>query len=96
MNQNPGTHRQTDDEEIKYYVNGEEVVHAYQKPPDREVFKLTVREVLTSAGFAPPEDYELTRDGDSRPFESLDDQIPIDFGERFTATHKGQTPVSRR
>ena len=81
-------------EEIKYFVNGEEVLHAYQKPPDREVFQLTVREVLTSAGFTPPEEYSLTQDADNNTFTSLDKEIPIDFGERFTATHKGPTPAS--
>ena len=82
------------DEEIKYFVNGEEVIHIFQKPPDRKIFKLTVREILTSAGFTPAEEYELTRDADNHTYESLDDEVPIAHGDRFTATHKGPTPAS--
>ena len=95
MDRNAEARRQAGTEEIKYFVNGEEVVHAYEKPPDREVFKLTVREILTSAGFTPPEEYELTSDADNHHYTSLDEEVPVDFGERFTATHKGVTPVSR-
>ena len=83
-----------DDEEIKFFVNGEDVVHTYRKPPDREEFTLSVREILTLADFAPPENYELTRDADNHTFASLDDRVPVKFGERFTATYKGDTPVS--
>ena len=82
------------DEDIKFYVNEEEVVYQYQKPDDREIFTLTVREILTVAGFTPPEDYELTRYGDSHPYSSLDDEVAVKFGEHFTATHKGPTPTS--
>ena len=82
------------EEVIKYFVNGEEVTHAYQKPPDRERFTLTVHEILASAGFTPVEEYELTRDGAQHSFESLDEAVPIEFGERFTATFTGPTPVS--
>ena len=87
-------HAKADEEEIKYFVNGEEVVHSYTKPSDRTVFKLTVKEILTSAGFTPPEEYELTRDADNHEYTDLEEEIPIEFGERFTATHKGVTPVS--
>ena len=90
MNQDP-SHQE--DEEIKYFVNGEEVVYSYQKPPDRKVFKLTVNEILKSAGFNPVE-YELTRDADNHKYTSGDDEIAVEFGERFTATHKGDTPAS--
>ena len=82
------------EEVIKYFVNGEEVTHPYQKPPDRERFTLTVRELLASAGFTPVEEYELTRDGAQHPFESSDEAVPVEFGERFTATFKGPTPFS--
>ena len=82
------------DEEIKYFVNGEEVIHSYQKPPDRKVFTLTVNEVLESAGFKPPDEYELTRDADSHTYASGNDEVQITFGERFTATHKGPTQTS--
>ena len=84
----------TDVEEVKFFVNGEEVVHSFQKPPDRKVFKLTVREILTIAGFTPVEDYELTRDVDSHKFTSLDEKVPVENGELFTATHKGPTLAS--
>ena len=83
-----------DDEEIKFFVNGEDVVHTYQKPRDREEFTLSVREILTEAGFTPPEEYGLTRDADNHTFGSLDEEVPVKFGERFTATHTGVTPVS--
>ncbi len=82
------------EESVKYYVNGEEEVHEYDKGPDREEFSLSVREILAEAGFTPVEDYELTRDSDNHEFESLDERVPIKFGERFTATYKGDTPVS--
>ena len=79
------------EESVKYYVNGEEEVHEYDKGPDREEFTLSVREILTSAGFTPVEDYELTRDSENHKFESLDDEVPVKFGESFTATHKADT-----
>ena len=82
------------EEVIKYYVNGEEVTHAYQKPPDREPFTLTAGEILASAGFTPVEEYELASDSDERTFESPDDPVPVEFGEEFTATFKGATPFS--
>ena len=82
------------DEEIKYFVNGEEVIHIFQKSPDRKIFKLTVREILTSAGFKPAEDYELSRDADHVTYASLDESVPVENGERFTATFKGMTPAS--
>lgn len=82
------------EESVKYYVNGEEEVHEYNKGPDRKQPALSVREILVEAGFTPVEQYELTRDSDGRKFESLDELVPIEFGEKFTATYKGDTPVS--
>lgn len=82
------------EESVKFYVNGEEVVHEYNKGSDREKLTLSVREILASAGFTPVEDYELTRDSDNHKFDSLDVKVPVKFGEKFTATHKGDTPVS--
>ena len=82
------------EETIKYFVNGEEIVHVFQKPPDREVFQLTVRDILESAGFSPAEDYELTRDAKNETFGSPDDEVQITNGERFTAVYKGPTPTS--
>ena len=82
------------DEEIKYFVNDEEEIASFQKSPDRKVFELTVREILTRAGFTPAEDYELTRDADNHTYPSLEAEVPIKHGDRFTATHKGPTPAS--
>ena len=82
------------DEEIKYFVNDEEEIVSFQKSPDRKVFELTVREILTRAGFVPAEDYEFTRDADNHTYGSPDDEVPIEQGDRFTATHKGPTPAS--
>ena len=81
-------------EEIKFFVNEEEVVYSYQKPPDRKVFKLTVREILTLAEFTPVEGYNLTRDSDGHKYTSLDDEVPVEHGDKFTATYKGVTPAS--
>ena len=82
------------DETIKLYVNGEEVVYRFDKPDDRERFQLSVRDILAGAGFTPAEDYYLTRDKDNHRFTDLDEEIEVEFGERFTAKHQGQTPVS--
>lgn len=84
----------TGDESIKLDVNGEEVVYHFEKSDDRERFKLSVRDILTGAGFTPAEDYYLTRDIDNHRFADLNEEIEVEFGERFTAKHQGQTPVS--
>ena len=89
-----GLNQSENDEEIKYFVNGEEVTHSFHKPPDRKIFELTVREILASAGFTPAEDYELTRDADHHTYVSLDKKVPVENGEKFTATYKGPTPAS--
>ena len=81
-------------EVVKFYVNGEEVTHAYVKPPERKRFTLSVREILVSAGFTPAEEYELTRDADHHTYQTLDEEVPIENGDRFTATFKGPTPAS--
>ena len=81
-------------EVIKYFVNGEQIEHTFEKPADRRPFQLTVRTILESAGFAPPEDYELTRDADAHTFDDLLEEVVIINGERFTATFKGPTPTS--
>ena len=82
------------DEEIKFFVNGEEEVVSFQKTPDRKVLTLSVSEILTRAGFTPAEEYELTRDSDNHTYGSQDDEVPIEHGDRFTAKHKGPTPAS--
>ena len=70
----------------KYFVNGES-----QTTRER---KLTVREILTHAGFTPAEDYELIRDHGHHVFASLDEQVPLHQGERFTVKFCGPTPTS--
>lgn len=75
-----------DDKVITYFVNGEE-----ESTTDH---KLRVRDVITGAGFAPAEDYDLTRDNGGKTFDDLDEFIPIHRGERFTVTFKGTTPTS--
>ena len=81
-------------EELKFFVNEEEIVYEYQKSPDRRGYVLTVEQILTSAGFVPVENFELTRDSDGQTFNSPEDEVAIELGERFTATFKSQTPVS--
>ena len=86
--------RTKQDEVIKYFVNGEEVTHAFQKAPERKIFKLTMREILESAGFTPAEDFELARDSDHTIYAAPDEEVPVENGDRFTATYKGPTPTS--
>ena len=81
-------------EELKFFVNEEEVVYEYQKLPDRRGYVLTMEQILTSAGFVPAEGFELTRDSDGQTFASLQDEVTVELGEHFTATYKGPTPVS--
>ena len=81
-------------EELKFFVNEEEVVYQYRKSPDRRGYVLTVEQILTSAGFVPVEGFELTRDSDGQPFYSPQDEVTLEPGEHFTATYKDQTPVS--
>ena len=83
------------EEVIKYFVKRREV-HARlsEAPRSRAFHTLTAGEILASAGFTPLEQYELTRDSDQHHFESSDEPVPVEFGEEFTATFKGATPVS--
>ena len=81
-------------EVIKFFVNGEEVEHEFEKPPKRGRFTLKVREILESAGFTPVDEWELTRDQDNHTFASLYEEVPLQQREQFTATFKGPTPVS--
>ena len=86
--------RQEAGEVVKYFVNDEEVTHTFDKPPERKRFTLSVGEILGSAGFTPVEEYELTRDSDHHRYDSIDKGVPVENGDRFTATFKGATPVS--
>ena len=81
-------------EELKFFVNEEEVVYEYQKSPDRRGYVLTVEQILSSAGFEPVGNFELTRNEGGLPFTSPEDEVVIEPGEHFTATYKGPTPVS--
>ena len=81
-------------EELKFFVNEEEVVYEYRKSPDRRGYVLTVEQILTSAGFVPVEGFDLTRDSDGKTFDSPQDEVAVEFGEHFTARYKDPTPVS--
>ena len=81
-------------EVVKYFVNGEQVEHTFEKPPQRKRFELKVSQILESAGFKPAEDYELTRDADDHTYASVDEEVPVANGDRFTATYKAPTPAS--
>ena len=90
----PATVIVQDHEVIKFFVNGEQIEHEFEKPPERKRFSLTVRKILESAGFTPVEEWQLTRDQDNRSFESPGDDVTLENGEQFTATFKGPTPAS--
>ena len=82
-------------EDIKYYVNEEEVEKEFEKPEGRGGIELSVAEILESAGFSPADEWTLTRNSDNHEFGSLEDEVPLSNGERFTAKFKGPTPTSR-
>lgn len=71
---------------ITYFVNGEEEATTERK--------MTVKEVLTRAGFTPVEDYVLTSDAGNKTFSDPAEVINIHPGERFTVTFTGTTPTS--
>jgi hypothetical protein len=73
-------------ETITYYVNGES-----QHTSER---KLSVRVILSTAGFNPPEQYRLERDDGHHIYGSLDEEVSLHQGERFTALFQGPTPTS--
>ena len=72
--------------ETTYFINGESQTTTRHK--------LTVRKILSNAGFNPVEEYRLTRDAGNKVFENYDDEAPIHENERFTATFLGPTPTS--
>jgi hypothetical protein len=55
---------------------------------------MTVREILTAAGFTPAEQYRLTRDEGNHVYDNYDQKVELHQGERFTATYLGPTPTS--
>ena len=71
---------------VTYFVNGE--------PLATDKRELTVREILTSAGFTPAEEYRLTRDAGQHVYNGPDEVVHLHPGERFTATFLGPTPTS--
>jgi len=71
---------------VTYYVNGE----AQTTTKD----KLTVREILTEAGFTPAGEYRLTRDEGHHVYRDHDEEVDLHEHERFTATFLGPTPTS--
>jgi len=71
---------------VTYYVNG--------RAQQTTAHKLTVRTILTNAGFAPAEDYQLVRDEGHHVLSNLDEEIPLREDEHFTALFQGPTPVS--
>jgi hypothetical protein len=71
---------------IRYYVNSEEQTTTHDK--------LTVREILTDAGFTPAGEYRLTRDEGHHIYQDYDEEVPLHENEKFTATFTGPTPVS--
>lgn len=69
-----------------YFVNG--VSQTTEKR------KLTVRTILTNAGFNPAEDYRLVREDGNKTLTDLDQEESIHKEEKFTALFSGPTPVS--
>lgn len=80
------TEQATQHKIITYYVNGEA-----QTTRQHEV---TVREILTDAGFTPAEEYRLTRDEGHHVYQDYNEEVPLHENEKFTATFLGPTPVS--
>lgn len=71
---------------LTYFVNGERLTTHEDA--------LTVREILTAAGFTLVEQYRLTRDRGNHVFTDYDQKVELHEGERFTATYVGPTPTS--
>lgn len=71
---------------ITYFVNGERFTTTKHE--------LTVRQILTDAGFTPVEQYRLTRDEGNHVYENYDHEVHLHDDERFTATYLGPTPTS--
>lgn len=71
---------------LTYFVNGERLTTHKDD--------LTVREILTAAGFTPVEQYRLTRDAGDHVYENYDQLVELHENERFTATYLGPTPTA--
>jgi hypothetical protein len=72
---------------ITYYVNGES--------ESTTQHTLTVRAILTNAGFTPAENYRLVRDTGNHTYTNLDEEVHLHEGEKFTALFQGPTPTSQ-
>lgn len=73
--------------EISYTVNGE-----VEKTNEDH---LTVRTILTNAGFTPAEEYVLSSENPPRDYGAdYEFLVHIHQGQRFQARFKGPTPVS--
>jgi DNA-binding LacI/PurR family transcriptional regulator len=86
----PETTSATEDQarkhEIEYFVNGER-----QTTRER---KLTARQILEDAGFAPAEEWLLSRDKPHREYKNENHEVELHKEERFTATFTGSTETS--
>jgi hypothetical protein len=71
---------------LTYFVNGERLT--------THEGDLTVRQILTAAGFTPVEQYRLTRDKGDLVFTDYGHKVELHEDERFTATYVGPTPTS--
>jgi hypothetical protein len=71
---------------ITYYVNSESQTTQHHK--------LTVRTILTNAGFTPAENYRLVRDAGNHTYTNLDEEVPLHEVETFIAQFQGPTPTS--
>ncbi len=78
---------QTETEAITYFVNGER--------QETHHHRLTVRTILTNAGFTPPENYRLVRDAGNHTYTNLDEEVSLHEDEKFTALFQGPTPTSQ-
>jgi hypothetical protein len=73
--------------ETTYYVNDE--------PETTHEHALTVRAILTSAGFTPAEEYVLSSIKPPKEYRNdYDELVDIHEGEHFNAQFKGPTPTS--
>jgi DNA-binding LacI/PurR family transcriptional regulator len=73
-------------QEIEYFVNGER-----QTTRER---KLTVKQILEDAGFAPAEEWLLSRDNPHHEYKNENHEVELHEDERFTATFTGSTETS--
>jgi uncharacterized small protein (DUF1192 family) len=73
-------------ETITYVVNGEPLTTTEQK--------LSVRAMITTAGYTPVENYRLASASNNYVYDDYDQKILLRNGENFTVTFLGNTPVA--